>query len=327
MGILHRAPRAPRARRRVAAAVVVLVTATLLTTPARSTAAPAPAPAPGTPPAASPRPTDLQDFAGFPDACDDDLTSVICRVVRAPGRPWVVLWGDSHALQYQRPLRGLARQLDVNLVLVFSGGCPLSLPFGAASSEPRLTCDEHNARALDYVLDLASRHRVRVVLGSWWAYYRAQHAKLVRERRTGVDSGLSTYQRHVARLAVERSRPLFRVLGRAGIAADVLAQAGTVPLDAPACPAGDDPYVCDLPRARVLPLNQDNRAWLRRLSTALAGTPRVIDPSPTYCGDSLCFGRIDGIDTFYNAFHLGSLRTSTMRTYFRPTFRAVLRGR
>ncbi len=312
-----------RFHRALGGLVAVLVTATLLAVPARSTAETAP----GTRPAPSPRPTDLQDFAGFPDSCDDDLTSVICRVVRAPGRPWVVLWGDSHALQYQRPLRGLARQRDVNLVLIFSGGCPLSLPFPATSSEPRLTCDEHNARALDYVLDLASRHRVRLVLGSWWAYYRSQHAKLEREKRTGVDSGLSTYQRHVARLAVERSRPLFRTLGRAGIAADVLAQAGTVPLDAPACPAGQDPYVCDLPRTRVLPRAKDNRIWLRELSTALAAPPLVIDPSPIYCGSTTCFGRIDGIDTFYNAFHLGPLRTSTMRPYFRPTFRALLRGR
>jgi hypothetical protein len=261
----------------------------------------------------------------LPKRCQDQTTSVICRITHFPRRPWLVLWGDSHALEYLPAVRHAARTREFNLVIVFSGGCPLTLPFPASSGEPRLTCDVHNARALKYMRKLAvPGRRIRAVLGSWWDIYRQHYAQIQHEEATGADAGLSYYERHIARLAVERSRAMFRAIGRAGIAADVLAESGTVPDNAPDCPAGNDPYLCDLSRKSVLPRAKDNRIWLRELSTALAGRPRVIDPSPTYCGPDICYGRVDGINTFYNVAHLDPRLTRTMGRYFRPTVDALL---
>lgn len=265
-----------------------------------------------------------QDFPRYPRQCPG-LTK-ICQITSYPGRPWLVLWGDSHAFQYLAPVWGLAQQRRVNLALVFAGGCPLSLPFPAGSGEPMLACDKHNVRGLEYVKSLKrSGKKVRVILGSWWALYRNLHQRLVDARAAGVDSGLTAYEKHIVRLGALRSRPMFKAIGRAGIQADVLAQAGTVPHNPPACARGTDPYQCDLPRAKVLPRSWDNRSWLRRhLTSQLAGRPRLIDPSPVYCGRTTCRAHVRGHNTFSDAAHLGLGLTRTMRREFRPTFRALL---
>jgi hypothetical protein len=300
----------PRTRL-VALLTTALVALTLL--PATWVAGPSPAHA-----------SEARDFPTFPRACYAQVDSKVCRVTRYAKRPWIVLWGDSHALQYLDPMTGIARQRKVNLVVIYAGGCPLSVPFPASSGEPRMTCDRHNARALGWVRDLkASGRRVRVVLGSYWDYYRKQHRRIVAERETGVDSGLTAYERHIARLGTERSDELFAAVGRAGIQADVLAQSGTVPDGAPACPAGEQPYVCDLPRSGVLPRAADNRRWLRALSRHLANRPLVIDTSSNYCGPRTCYGRVGDVNTFWDQGHLALGLTRTMRDQFRPSFDAL----
>lgn len=266
-----------------------------------------------------------RDFPVLPRSCRNDGASKICRITRFAKRPWLVLWGDSHALQYLTPLTAVARHRRVNLVAIYSGGCPLSVPFPAASGEPHLACDTHNERALDHVLALAeAKPRVRVVLGSHWHYYRSAYAQLVEEERTGEDSGLSDYVRHVARLGVERSPVLFRAIGAAGIPADVLAQSGIVPNDAPPCAEGEDPYVCDLPRRQVLPRERDNRRWLKDLSRALPPRPLVIEASGAYCDPDTCFGQVGDANTFYDRSHLGERMSRSMRQWFRPTVRALV---
>ncbi|WP_323794541.1 hypothetical protein, partial [Nocardioides sp.] len=134
-----------------------------------------------------------------------------------------------------------------------------------------------------------------------------------------------TYERHIARLGVERSPVLFRKIGAAGIRADVLAQSGTVAADAPFCLAGEDPYVCDQAREAALPQPHLNRRWLGERSALLSSRPQVIDTSATYCDSDTCFGRVGSTPTFYDRSHLGERMTRFMREWFRPSVRALLR--
>lgn len=270
-----------------------------------------------------------RDFSGVPRGCPQKYgTSQICRVTTFEKRPWLVLWGDSHALQYLNPLTAVARHRRVNLVVIYAGGCPLSLPFPASSGEPRLGCDKHNARAFDYVSGLAaSKPRLRVILGSYWHWYRSTWERLQEEERNGVaddDSEMTPYLRHVARLGVERSPELFRRLGAAGVHADVLAQSGAIPSEAPPCAEGEEPYVCDLARSTVLPQQRVNRRWLRERTALLSRRPSVIDATSTYCDATTCYGRVDGVPTFYDRSHLGERMTRRMRVWFRPSVRALL---
>uniref|UniRef100_UPI002B26FAE3 SGNH hydrolase domain-containing protein n=1 Tax=Nocardioides sp. TaxID=35761 RepID=UPI002B26FAE3 len=187
-----------RSRPGVLLVLLVLVVGGLGITSSGAEASPPNAPATPATPAAPAAPVEMtapsargnpdRDFASMPRACRSRVEpSKICRVTRFKKRPWIVLWGDSHALQYLSPVTAVARNRRVNLVAIYSGGCPLSLPFPAGSDEPRLACDHHNVRAWEYVRDLASsKRRVRVVLGSYWHYYRTAWERLQEEERNGV---------------------------------------------------------------------------------------------------------------------------------------------
>lgn len=267
-------------------------------------------------------------FPRLPAQCYDanDVITSPCRVTRYPGRPLVVLWGDSHAQMYLPAIRRVARNQRVNLVAVLFGGCPISTPYPSGSRHPRTGCDQHNVDSLAYVRDLVTRHpRSRILIGGFWSGYRHAYDLVREEQRTGVPSGLSAYRKHMARLGTERSRSMFRRIGQLGVPVDLIAQAATVPLDPRRCAAGRQPYQCDLPRHRALYRERDNSRWLAtNLASVLPGRPRVVDPSPAYCSQRTCFAHVRGANTFYDDIHLGPRLTATMSGYFRPVFRAAL---
>lgn len=281
------------------------------------------APAPG-----SQAPVTGDDFPRLPGGCYDErgvITSP-CRITQFPGRPTVVLLGDSHAQMYLPAVRRLARQQRVNLTGVLFGGCPPSLPFPRSAGYARTGCDEHNVEALAWLRELTQRRgRVRLLVGGFWSGYRQAYELVQREERTGVPSGLSDYRQLMARLGVERSRPMLRALGRLGVPVDLIGQAATVPLDPRRCAAGREPYQCDLPRHRALRHEAGNRRWIRStLMQPLPGRPRLVDATPAYCDRRTCRAHVRGVDTFYDDIHLGARLTATMAAYFRPVFRDVL---
>lgn len=269
-----------------------------------------------------------EDFPRLPAACYDanDVITSPCRVTRYPGRPMIVLWGDSHAQMYLPALRQVARRKRVNLTTVLFGGCPISTPFPRSSGRPRTGCDQHNLDSLSYVRNLTQRRKnIRILANGFWAGYRQAYLLVKEEERTGVPSGLSAYRQHMARLGVERSGSMFRAIGRLGVPVDLIGQASQVPLDPRRCAAGREPYLCDLPRRRALPDEAVVERWIRtHLMSRLPGTPRLVDPSPTYCDRRTCFARVGGVNTFYDDIHLGARLTGTMAGYFRPVVKALL---
>lgn len=268
-------------------------------------------------------------FPWLPDRCYDsrDVATVPCRVTRFPGRPSLVLWGDSHAQMYLPPLQRAAERRRFNLVVVVYGGCPVSLPYPDGSRYRRTGCDAHNTRAYDVVRAYVDRNpRTRILIGGFWSGYRLAYSLMERERRTGTPSGLTAYRRQMARLGVERSRPMLRRIGRLGVPVDLIGQSATVPAGAPACARGHEPYRCDLPRHRALAGETANRRWIRRqLLAPLPGRPRIVETSGRYCSRTTCRGQVDGVDTFYDDIHLGERLTATMGPAFRSVVRALTR--
>lgn len=267
-------------------------------------------------------------FPRLPAQCydADDVITSPCRITRYPGRPLVILWGDSHAQMYLPAIRKVARNQRVNLIAVLFGGCPISTPYPSGSRYPRTGCDQHNLDSLAYVRDLVKRRKSsRILIGGFWSGYRHAYELVQEEKRTGVPSGLSDYRKQMARLGTERSRSMFRQIGRLGVPVDLIDQAATVPLDPRRCAAGRMPYQCDVPRHRALYKERDNSRWLAtNLASVLPGSPRIIDPSPAYCSRQTCFAHVRGANTFYDDIHLGPRLTATMAGYFRPVFRAAL---
>ncbi|WP_370246559.1 SGNH hydrolase domain-containing protein [Nocardioides sp.] len=271
------------------------------------------------------------DFPQLPPRCYDRAHQAIspCQVTRAPGRPWVVLWGDSHALMYLPPVRKLAQQRKVNLVVLTAGSCPVSVPL-PRNQGARSSCEALNLRSLDFVRELRARvgnRDLTLLIGGFWAGYLLAYRALEKEAAGGPDSGLSEFRARMTRLGVERSPIMLSKLGRENFRVALMMPAATVPASAPNCPQGREPYVCDLPRRTAMYREQNTRAWVRTNLVAPLRAPMLIDPSALYCGPRICRGRVGGVNTFYDDIHLGAELTAMMTPAFVPFFDAVAGAR
>lgn len=267
------------------------------------------------------------DFPRMPGRCyesdDRTLKDRPCRITRyGAKRPMLVVWGDSHAWMYLPALRQEARAARVNLTLVVFGSCPPSLPLPRSRGFGRVQCEKHNTATFDWIKRLTSRReQVSLLVGGFWSGYRQAYRRQQRADRDGTDSGLTIYQQHMSVLAVESSPRLFEKLGRRRLDIDLIGQAATVPQDPRYCPAGREPYQCDLPRARAMDREKGNRRWIKRnLRAPLVGRPRLIDTTPAYCSSQTCRAHVGGANTFYDDVHLGAELTRTLGEYFVPTF-------
>jgi len=276
--------------------------------------------------AVAPLPGD--DFPRLPSRCyESDAVTVRnqpCRITRfGTGRPLLVAWGDSHVHMYLPALQRLARAGRVNLTIVTLGSCPVAWPLPASRGFGRSSCENRNLDTLEFLRRQDKRlgDDLAVLVGGFWSGYRDAYRRQQQADRTGRDSGLSTYQQHMSALAVEGAPPMFRRLGRTGIAIDLIGQAATVPIDARPCPVGQEPYQCGLPRERALEREGDNKRWITtQLRSPLAGQPRLVDATPAYCSATRCRPRVRGANTYFDSIHLGAELTRTLTSYFRPVF-------
>ncbi len=261
------------------------------------------------------------DFPLLPSRCYDSANSrpvTPCRLEIYPRRPTVFLWGDSHAWMYLPAVRKLAQRNQLNLTIMFAGGCP---PARGERADRTRYCEAHNERALAMVTEYQQLGRdYTVILASWWAGYRQAYRRLGRP-----GSSFTAYETHQIMLAHNGTSPLFTALRNRKIRVNVVAPSAYVPLNAPACPAGESPYACPLPRSAALNAEVRNRQWLKSLIRPLAGSPRYIDPTSVYCTTTTCLPSVGRHATFFDAIHLGAGLTSTMTSYFAPVFRDLIR--
>ncbi|MDO9495909.1 MAG: SGNH hydrolase domain-containing protein, partial [Nocardioides sp.] len=225
-------------------------------------------------------------------------------------QPTVVLWGDSHAWQHIPVLRLAVDEEKVNLVGFVMGSCPpmdLDLPLGEGTK-----CEQNATEALDYILRLDREGRpLKVVLGAYWRFYLDVLA---------TPGDYDDYEQQQAGLFQEFTPKAFRALGRAGIDTDVIAQTVSVPEPAP-CAA---PYVCKVPRADALREESATDAWVRDAMRPLGDGARYLDPNAEICDDSWCYGRRDGIYTFFDQQHLTATRSRTLLPLFAEIVADVL---
>ena len=87
-----------------------------------------------------------------------------CFLTQAPGKPVVLLWGDSHANHYAQPIRDAQPPLQANILYFASAGC---LPVLHNSGKPRPYCAGNNAEVLNIIKRF---HVSTVVLSGYWQY-------------------------------------------------------------------------------------------------------------------------------------------------------------
>lgn len=233
------------------------------------------------------------------------------------GRPTVLVWGDSQAFQVIPALRVAVHHEDVNLVSFVAGSCPPTLIPVTPDDHYQTKCELNNVLALRWVQRVFERHhRLEVVLGSNWSGFRESQRELARQR--GPATGYDDFTKRMVHLSGRYTGPLFRELARLRVPTDVIGQAATVPDGARPCPAGNDPYLCDLPRQQAILHEGNTRRWLQGLMTHLAGQRRLIDSSSAYCDATVCHGRIGDVNTFFDDLHLTATLARTLWPYFVP---------
>lgn len=288
------------------------------TTPTSASSSPTPTPEPSTPSPTMTLPPvpPEQDYPRLPKEC----ASREEKIPQEPGacflndfvedQPTIVLWGDSHAWQHIPVLRAAVGEEKVNLVGFVMGSCPpmdLDLPLGEGSK-----CEQNATEALDFIQRLDRQGRpLKVVLGAYWRFYLDVLA---------TPGDYDDYERQQADLFADNTPEAFRALGRAGIDTDVIAQTVSVPDPAP-CAA---PYVCRMPRADALREEAATDAWVRDAMRPLGDAARYVDPNGDICDDTWCYGRRDGIYTFFDPQHLTATRSRTLLPLFAEIVADVL---
>lgn len=237
-----------------------------------------------------------------------------------PGRPTVVLWGDSHAWQWTPALQAAVRGKGVNLVGFWWGSCP---PMRSVISSWKeyagaTKCQQTNFRAWQFVQRLDRQNRkLRVVLGAYWQQYRAALMGLAH-----YDYGEAQkwkFAVKMAKLFARNGPPLFRMLGRRAIGTDVIGQAPVVP-ESQASACAPVQYACAYRRSDALLQHRGTRAWVLDKMRPLQRRPRLIDVADRLCTDQMCPGRLlDGTYTFLDVVHLTATRTAGARRLFLPT--------
>ena len=274
-----------------------------------------PSPTEPPPPSIPPVPPE-QDYPRLPKEC----ASREEKIPQEPGacylnefvedQPTIVLWGDSHAWQHIPVLRAAVGKEKVNLVGFVMGSCPpmdLDLPLGEGTK-----CEQNATEALDFIQRLDRQGRpLKVVLGAYWRFYLDVLA---------TPGDYDDYERQQADLFADNTPEAFRALGRAGIDTDVIAQTVSVPDPAP-CAA---PYVCRMPRADALREEAATDAWVRDAMRPLGDQARYVDPNGDICDDTWCYGRRDGIYTFFDPQHLTATRSRTLLPLFAEIVADVL---
>jgi hypothetical protein len=259
-----------------------------------------------------------EDQAPIPAKCGSPpLTG--CRLTwYGKQAPTLVVWGDSHLWMMTPAVVGALRGQRVNVVLFFLGGCIPSLPDMEIYAGN--ACAELSVDAMTYLQQLeAGGRRYRLLLGSFWganlnrlSYYESQErADIMRERRVFT-------QRY--------TRPLFQWLGREGIPTDVSVQ-GPIAVPPAECDLGSTPFWCPVTRRDAYYKDTYVRSWLARRMSRLPEGARLVDYSDGICSATTCPAVVNGVHTWFDAYHVSATKAAELSSYYRPTVRALLRKR
>jgi hypothetical protein len=235
--------------------------------------------------------------------------------------PTVLVWGDSHAWEFTPALRKLTAGRNVNLVAFTRGGCP---PMEAANRNAKsgYSCVRSNNDALDYVEKLSkSGQTLQVILAANWVTYRDAWIREDTGQPQPPDQ-----EPYVAKMAVLAEYGIPRLMGTLGamphVRTDVVSSVLRVPSDAAPCSQGENPYSCDIPRAKAIPDEADTKNWLENEMGSLKPSARLIDVNSHFCDGVLfrvCHAMIDpdeSVHTFYDDLHISATASRQLTGFF-----------
>lgn len=298
----------------------------------------------------------LTDAPVMPAECLQGQTLIPNRPGRCdlrpfePGRPTVMLWGDSHAWMYIPAIESAARDADVNLVAFVMGACPVFIPTDDAVG----SCANNNRKAIRFAESQSTKKApFKLLISQSYETYRGTPDIGGAERDV-------PYLDKLARYSQLGTPALFQRLADIGADVDVVGPTPIIPRNAPLCEAIARPFSCDVPRDRAIVDEQENRDWLLGLMAGLPGAkdpdsgrsriltvtgaptkrpetrgssekvrggpaaPRFIDPATALCDATTCFAEGDGVTYYFDDNHLSARMAKTLTKYFVPSIRDVL---
>jgi hypothetical protein len=246
-------------------------------------------------------------YAGETSVADLSLTTcvsqgssvkpVTCDFGAADAARTIVLFGDSHALQWFNPFRTVARLEAWRLITVLKSGCPAADFNAHPVTENSNACDEWRSRA---IAQIATIRPTAVVMASYTgATIRGYHE----EAPISPDA---------IRLGTRRA---LETLARAGVPVVVLRDTPLPPFDVPRCVVGRmsrqprtvDP--CEFDASTAL-----NEAAFSAERAAAEGLPNIsfLDLSDLFCRGNSCQSTQNGLLVYRDNNHVTGLFAETL---------------
>lgn len=238
----------------------------------------------------------------------------------------VVLWGDSHAAQYQPALIGLVQTLPLRLTQLTHAGCPPLLDYGGFMTDPaRLArCQLFRERSLARILGSAARQPTVVVLSTYWVSYLLQPTVNANLRNTrALNPGLPSEA--VARRQLEAALDKTLALLHAGGVRIILV--GPLPeprVSGPYCLHRFGEQACRNRRVDMEVHRATTLASLRRAVSAVPGA-QLIDPIDGLCDATWCPPSLDGRVLFFDSNHLSATGAALLQPQFSAAVARSLR--
>jgi hypothetical protein len=224
------------------------------------------------------------------------VTSPRCVYGDGDSKKTVVLFGDSHAMQYFPALERLARRRHWRLVQLTKGGCPpprVKVVYTLSDREYDAcgTWREHALRRIE------RDERPRLVIAATSAHYTVLEAGERLDRDAGARALGAGYAPTLRRL--EASVPKVAVI----------ADAPRPPFDVPTCVSAalEQLRRCAFPAGRSLARSRVVTAAVRRVEGV-----RVIDPTSQFCLRDLCPSVIGNVLVYRNSGHVTASFVETL---------------
>lgn len=240
----------------------------------------------------------------LPTSPDDRL----CEFGRSDAERTLVIFGDSHMVQWFSALEPVAREDGWRLVVAAESGCPAPIVTVEMKRwhRPDTECDVWRRGALA----LVGRLRPDLVLVSSWHEYRVMldgEMRLTSEDtlaldawERGTDSTLRVLAQSADRVVLIRDTPIPGIVVRDCLTTRLA-----------------DPARCAAPRALALDTRVVERE--REVVSRIPGV-RFADFTETICDDTQCPAVLDDIIVYRDTHHLSNAFAAT----FAPQFRALL---
>ena len=237
----------------------------------------------------------------------DALKSEECAYGPPESKRNVVLFGDSHAMQYFPAIEGIAKRKGWRLTGLTKMGCPIAdiTVFNPALQAPYPQCDEWRAHALDRIEAIDDLDLVIVSSASFYS---------------AVEGGRKiTGERNNAMLEAAYASTLER-LRKTGAKIVVLLDLPHAPFDVSECVSGELDSLSKCAFEKREAKNSDPHDI--RAAASVPGI-NTIDPTKVICPDDVCWPVVGDALVYRGSNHLTATFAESLRQFMRAELPAI----